>query len=114
MAIELPEICLSLGATNRVLSVDLTFWVGTATLVSGTVTEDGSSDVTIGTVIVNSAAYVDRLTGDTVAIGKALQFPITIADADTLSSGVRKLEITPTDNSSPAQSEPFVLPIHFK
>ena len=115
MAIRLPEICLSLGVSNRVIAFDLTLWLGSEyTLVSGTVTESGSSDVTIGAVMANESAYVDRLTGDTVAAGKALLWPVTIADADTLPAGIRNLLITPTDDSTPAQSEPFILPINFR
>ena len=107
---KVGEICLSIGAANRVVVFDFTEWLNGANLASGTVSEVDTSDLTIGTPSVETSSTTVPYTGQTIAANKALNVPITIAS--TVSEGVRKILVTPTDNSSSAQSEPMIFEIN--
>ena len=107
---KVGEICLSVGATNRVVVFDFTEWLNGGLLASGTATEVDTSDLTIGSPTVESASQTDPFTGQTIAASKALNVPITVPS--TLSTGVREIIVTPTDNSSSAQSEPMLIEVN--
>ena len=107
---RIGEVCLSLGCTARIVVVDFTDWLDTASLASCTAVELDSSDLTIGSVSVESSSTTDPYTGETIAASKAANIPITCLS--TLNAGVRKVVVTPTDNSSTPQSEPMILELN--
>jgi|10_taG_2_1085330.scaffolds.fasta_scaffold01345_3 hypothetical protein len=92
MTIELDDQpCLSVDDVEA-FKVDLTAHLGSDSL-SGSPTValvTADTDVTIGTPANNTATYVDK-DGDTVAIGKAVEFTFT-----STSTGSHQLLITAT------------------
>lgn len=84
MACNYPHIYIPLGSTH-VVSFDMTPRLADAELLTGSPSvsdEDATGELTIGNRQVNSAAYEED--GETVAVGKAVQFTLSsTATAET-------------------------------
>lgn len=63
---------------SRLYGVNYTTWLTSAELCNGTPTavEETTTDLTIASVAVNTATFVD-IRGNTVAIGKGIQFRVS-------------------------------------
>ena len=103
MVVKLPQrYTISVGDV-RVVRVDFTDELATAVSLTGTPTATASTSLAITTtgVAVNSATYVDSNTGNTVAVGKAVQF---VVSAGTAAQSPYEITVTAATNSTPAET----------
>lgn len=102
MPITLPQRYeISAGDTETV-SVNFTDHLDAGELLSGspTVVEVTTTDLTLGNKAVNSATYVESHTGDTVAIGAAVQFSVSGGTAYT----TYRIRVTVNTDATPART----------
>ena len=92
---------LSVGAT-RLVRINATSDLDDGASFTGTptVAEVTTSDLTLANNIVNTATYTDAITGNTVAIGKGIQFTAAGGTADT----TYRVRVTCSTDSSPAET----------
>ena len=95
---------LSVGAT-RLCRVNCTDDLDSGVSLTGspTVAEVTTSDLTLANKIVNTATYTDDVTGNTVAIGKGIQFTVSGGSAGT----TYRVRITCSTDGSPAETLVF-------
>ena len=101
MACNYPHIYIPLSSVH-VVSFDMTPRLADGELLTGTPSvsdEDATGELTIGNRQVNSVAYEED--GDTVAIGKAIQF--TLASSATTETEYT-LNLSATSDGTPAQT----------
>jgi hypothetical protein len=101
MACNYPTIYIPLGSTH-VVSFDMTPRLYDGELLTGTpaVADEGSTgELTISNKQVNSVAYDDD--GETVAVGKAVQFTLTTS---ATSSTTYTLTILTSTDGTPTQT----------
>jgi len=113
MVLRLPQrYTISVGET-RVVRVDFTDELDTGVSLTGTPTVSASStSLTINTsgAAVNAASYVDYNTGNTVAIGKAVQFVVSSGIA---SQSPYDITVTAASNSTPAETFKKIVTLYF-
>lgn len=113
MVLRLPQrYTISVGDV-RVVRVDFTDELPSTISLTGTPTVTASSSsLTIGTsgAAVNSVAYTDYNTGNTVAAGKAVQF---VVSAGTAAQSPYDITITTVTNSVPAETIKKIATISF-
>lgn len=100
------EVCLFIGS-NRLISHNLTptipdgIEIGSVTVEDVTDNDSPTGELTIGNVGTNSASYVEDVTGDTVASGKAARFTV---ETSRETAATYLLKITATTSASPAET----------
>ena len=103
MPITLPQRpAISVGDTE-VVSVNYTDHLDAGESLTGTPTivEVTTSDLTLGSKVVNTSTYVEARSGDTVAVGAAVQFTVAGGLADTAPYTIR---ITVSTDATPART----------
>lgn len=103
---------ISVGET-RVVRIDFTDELDSGVTLTGTPTVSASSTaLTINTsgAAVNTATYVDANTGNTVAIGKAVQF---VVSSGTAAQSPYDITVTTATNSTPAETLKKVVTLSF-
>lgn len=115
MAREIRDVReMSYGA-RRTISVDLTAWFDGIAVATGTPTveEVGTSALTIANKTVSTGILT--INGQTVAIGKAVQFSVITPAAPVDGSGTTyRIRVTPTSNDTPSNYETIDLFIRCK
>lgn len=91
---------ISTGSTE-IVSVNYTSVLDSAEVLTGTptVAEITTANLTLGNKLVNTATYTEIVTGDTVAIGKAVQFTVSSSTA-----GLYQIRVTVSSDSSPTRT----------
>ena len=103
MVVYLPQRpIISVGDIEKV-SVNFTDHLDSGESLTGTptVVEVSTTDLTLASKAVNSATYVEAVTGDTVAIGKAVQFTVT---GLTVANSPYTIRVTASTNATPART----------
>jgi len=103
MVIALPQtFVISVGDTETV-AVNFTDHLDSGELLTGTptVVEVTTSDLTLGSKAVNTATYVESQSGDTVAIGAAVQFSVS---GGTAANSPYKIRVTCSTDATPART----------
>lgn len=103
MVLYLPQRpIISVGDTEKV-SINFTDHLDSGESLTGTptVVEVGTTDLTLASKAVNSATYVEAHTGDTVAIGKAVQYTVT---GGTVVDSPYTISVTVSTNATPART----------
>lgn len=111
MPITLPQVhTVSAGAT-RLVRINCTRDLDSGASLTGTPTivEVTTTALTLANKKVNTATYVEADTGDTVAVGKALEFTVTGGVAGTTYT----IRATCATNSSPAETLVYDLTLTF-
>ena len=92
---------LSTGATRRV-RINYTIDLDSGVSLTGTptVVEVTTSDLTLDDKIVNTSTYIDRATGKTVEVGKAVTFTVAGGVANT----TYRIRVTVETDSLPAET----------
>lgn len=110
MPITLSQTCQISAGSTRVVHVDCTRDLDTSVKLTGTPTivEVTTTALTLGDKKVNTATYVDSIRGNTVAIGKALEFTVTGGVAGTSYT----IRATCGTDSSPAETLVYDLTLH--
>ena len=92
---------LSVGET-RLIRFDLTDDLEAGASLSGTptVSEVTTTDLTLANKAVNTSTYVDDLTGETIAVGKAVQFTCAGGSAGT----TYRVRVTVSTDSTPTET----------
>lgn len=105
--VEFDTVYLKLGSIRNV-SLNLVKALNEGELVESVtevedVTYDGqpTGDLSIGNTGVNTVAYTDQRTGETVAVGKAVQFSITTSSSV---ARVYKIKVTYVTDSTPTET----------
>lgn len=114
--LSFDTVFLTLGS-SRVVSFNVTDSLPSGVSVSAVsgvtdVTDGGSAtgDLTISSTQVNSATYAERASGDTVAIGKAIQFLISTSATE---EKVYLLKITYITDGTPSETITDYLYVRF-
>jgi len=96
-----PQVQCKTESDVRNVAVSFAELLDTGELLTGTPTivEVTTSDLTLGSKVVNTAALT--ILGESVAIGQAVQFSVSGGDASTKRYTIK---ITATTDSSPAQT----------
>lgn len=111
MAIVLEQRhTVSVGST-RVVRINCTRDLDSGASLTGTPTivEVTTTALTLASKAVNAATYIESQTGDTVAIGKALEFTVTGGVAGTTYT----IRASCSTNSSPAETLVYDLYLTF-
>lgn len=88
----------------RVVRIDFTDELDSGVTLTSTPTVSAASStaaITLASVAVNSASYVDWNTGETVAVGKAVQF---VVSTGTAAESPYQLTVTTVTNGTPAET----------
>lgn len=101
---------ISAGAT-RLVRINCTRDLDDGASLTGTptVVEVTTTALTLSLKIVNTAAYTDSVTGETVAVGKGIQFVCS----GGVAGNTYTIRATCTTNSSPAETLVYDCPIAF-
>ena len=93
---------VSVGETE-VVAVNYTDHLDSGELLTGTptVAEQTTSDLTLANKAVNTATYLEAVSGDTVAIGAAVQFS---ALGGTAANSPYTIRVTVTTDATPART----------
>jgi hypothetical protein len=103
MVLTLPQMhTISVGDTEKV-SVNYTEHLDVGESLTGTptVVEITTTDLTIGNKVVSSVTYVESGTGNTVAVGSAVQFTVS---GGTAAHSPYTISVTVSTNATPART----------
>lgn len=91
---------ISVGSTE-IVSINYTAILDSSEVLTGvpTVSELTTSNLSLGNKLVNTATYTEAITGDTVAVGKAVQFTVT-----TSTAGSYVIRVTVSSDSTPTRT----------
>ena len=91
---------LSTGETE-VVSINYSDVLDSGELLSGTptVSEVSTSNLTLANKLVNTATYVESFSGETISVGKAVQFTVTTGTA-----GLYQIRVTVSTDSTPTRT----------
>lgn len=102
MAIRLAQVHTVSAGSTRLVRINCTRDLDSGASLTGTPTivEVTTTALTLANKKVNTATYVESQTGDTVAIGKALEFTVTGGTAGSTYT----IRATCSTNSTPAET----------
>lgn len=94
-----------------VVSINYTDYLDTGELLTGTptVTEVTTSALTLSNKIVNTSTYVEADSGQTVAVGAAVQFAVS-----TSTAGLYRVRVTATTDATLARTKVADILLEFK
>ena len=104
------QYVISVGDTD-VVSINYTDYLDSGELLTGTptVTEVTTAALTLSNKIVNTSTYTEADSGDTVAVGKAVQFAVT-----TNTAGLYRVRVTCTTDATLTRTKVLDVLLEFK
>ena len=102
MTVELKQKRTISSGDTEIVSINFTDLLDSGELLTGTptVAEQTTSDLTLGNKAVNTATYEEAQTGNTVAIGAAVQFTVSPGG----STGTYTIRVTVSTDATPART----------